>query len=87
MKDKQHDLAANFGAWLGRRQAFSLMAGRCSAADAECLREFRASKKYRELGLTWDQVCKQHLGISRSAADKIVHQIEEFGPRPRAMSR
>jgi hypothetical protein len=80
MTDKQQEIAVNFGAWLGRRQAFSLLTGRCSAADAECLRELRASKKYRELGLTWDQVCKQHLGISRPAADKIIHQIEEFGP-------
>lgn len=68
------------GTWLGRRQAFSIVAGRCSAADAQCLRELRESKKYRKLGLTWEQCCKQRAGIGRSTADEIIRNLEEFGP-------
>ena len=35
------DDAFDVGAWVGRRQAFALVAGRCSAADAEILFEIR----------------------------------------------
>ena len=31
--------AYELGEWMGRKQAFSSLAGRCSAADAECLRQ------------------------------------------------
>jgi hypothetical protein len=30
------DAMLDLGAWLGRRQAFGLIANRCSAADAAC---------------------------------------------------
>ncbi|HUI80868.1 MAG TPA: hypothetical protein VLY24_23240 [Bryobacteraceae bacterium] len=36
--------AFDLGTWLGRKQAFGLMAGKCSAADAECLRNIREQK-------------------------------------------
>jgi len=68
------------GTWLGRRQAFSIVAGRCSAADAQCLRELRESKKYKSMGLTWAECCKQKAGISRSTADEIIRNLAEFGP-------
>jgi hypothetical protein len=70
----------DLGMWLGRRQAFALVAGRCSTADAECIRELRRNKRYRALQMTWDQFCVERLGISRVTADKIVRQLEEFGP-------
>ena len=57
------------GTWLGRRQAFSVIVGKCSAADAECLRMLRKEKQYRYLGLNWEQFCKKHLGIARAVAD------------------
>ena len=79
MKDNQ-DGVLNLGTWLGRRQAFSLVAGRCSAADAKCLREIRESKKYKLLGLTWEECCKQLVGICRSVANQIIQNLEEFGP-------
>ncbi len=69
----------NLGAWLGRKQAFSGMAGRCSAADAHCLLVLREEKKYKATGLTWDEFCAQRLGISRAQADKTIRQLEEFG--------
>ena len=65
---------------LGRRQAFALVAGRCSAADAECIREVRRDKRYRVLKMTWDQFCEERLGVTSVTANKIVRQLEEFGP-------
>jgi hypothetical protein len=79
-KDKQEEAILDLGKWLGRRQAFSLVAGRCSAADAKCLRELRESKTYKHAGLTWEECCKQKAGICRSVADQIIHNLEEFGP-------
>ena len=80
MKDSHQDGVLDLGKWLGRRQAFSLVAGRCSAADAKCLRELRESKTYKLLGLTWEECCKQRVGICRSVADRIIQNLEEFGP-------
>ena len=68
------------GTWLGRKQAFAELAGRCSAADAECLRQVRDRKMYRSLKMTWREFCKQRLGISRSTADLAIQHLEEFGP-------
>ncbi len=70
----------NLGEWLGRRQAYSLMAGTCSAADAKCLHEIREDKAYKRLGLTWEQFCKERIGLSRSKADEVIRQYREFGP-------
>jgi hypothetical protein len=39
MSEENLEDALEVGTWLGRRQAFSIVAGRCSAADAQCLRE------------------------------------------------
>jgi hypothetical protein len=67
------------GEWLGRRQAYSLVAGTCSAADAKCLNEIRENKKYKRLGLNWEDFCKQRLGMHRATADEIIRQFREFG--------
>ena len=68
------------GTWLGRKQAFAELAGRCSAADAECLRQLRNRKLYRKLRLSWRDFCSQHMGISGSTADLAIRRLEEFGP-------
>jgi hypothetical protein len=78
-KMMQQEQALDLGLWLGRRQAFGLIASRCSAADAECLKKIRESSSYRELGLTWEEFCKQRAGISRSYADRMIQQLNEFG--------
>jgi hypothetical protein len=67
------------GAWLGRHQAFGLMANRCSAADAECLKQIRDGGKYKELGMTWATFCQEKAGISRVSADRLIKHLEEFG--------
>lgn len=73
--------ALDLGTMLGRKQAFGLLAGRCSAADAECLRRMREEKKYLALGMNWDEFCKRKIGMSRPTVDRIVRSLEEFGPR------
>ena len=68
------------GTWLGRKQAFAEVAGRCSAADAECLRQVRKRKMHRKLKMSWRDFCKQHLGMAGATADLIIRRLEEFGP-------
>ena len=67
------------GTWIGRHQAFGLIANKCSAADAACLREIRDNKHYRALGLTWEEFCSRHAGVDHRTADRIVERLEEFG--------
>jgi hypothetical protein len=67
------------GAYIGKSQAFSFLARHCSAAEAQCLKRIHETAAYEALGLTWDRFCPQHLGISRSHADRIIHKLHEFG--------
>ena len=67
------------GAWIGRGQAFGLLRSRCSAAQAECLKQLRERRLHEALGMTWEDFCRDHLGISRSQADKLIHRLDEFG--------
>jgi hypothetical protein len=68
------------GMILGNRRAFAAVAGRCSAADAECLRRIRDQKLYLRRAATWEEFCPQHLGLSRAHANRIIRNLEEFGP-------
>ena len=77
--DQNHEAMMSLGAWLGRHQAFGLIANRCSAADAECLKAIRDGGDYKQLGLTWEQFCTKHAGVSRVHADRQIHYLEEFG--------
>jgi hypothetical protein len=70
----------HLGTLLGRRQAFSLIAGRCSAADAASLREIRDQKSYRNLGIGWKQFCCDHVGMSHTHANRLIGFLDEFGP-------
>jgi hypothetical protein len=69
----------HLGAWLGRHQAFGLIANRCSAADAECLKAIRDGGEYKQLGMSWDAFCEKHAGVSRVQANRQIHYLEEFG--------
>jgi hypothetical protein len=68
------------GQWMGRKQAFSLIAGKTAAADVECLRNIREKKLYSARGVDWTEFCKQHAGITRSYADRLIRHLEDFGP-------
>ena len=74
------------GTWIGRRQAFGLMASKCSVADATSLKYLREGRQYKDAGMTWDEFCARHLGISKTQADRIISQLDEFGTAYFALS-
>jgi hypothetical protein len=78
-EERSPEAMMNLGAWLGRHQAFGLIANRCSAADAECLKAIRDGGEYKQLGLTWEQFCTKYAGVSRVHAERQIHSLEEFG--------
>jgi hypothetical protein len=69
----------DLGIWIGRHQAFALIANFCSAADAHALLTIREQKLYRSKDLTWDEFCSRYAGISRTTAERIIAHLEEFG--------
>jgi hypothetical protein len=77
--DAGQETFLNLGKWLGRHQAFGLIANQCSAGDAECLKIIRENEEYKKLGLTWEEFCIGHAGVSRVYADRLIHYLEEFG--------
>jgi hypothetical protein len=77
--DAGHEKFMTLGMWLGRHQAFGLIANQCSAGDAECLKIIRENEEYKKLGLTWEEFCNGHAGVSRAYADRIIQYLEEFG--------
>ena len=70
----------DLGAWVGKSQAFAIVANRASAAQAESLRRIHESRAYEGLGLSWEQFCECHVGISHSYAYKLIQRLAEFGP-------
>jgi hypothetical protein len=69
----------DLGVALGQNQAFSLVAGRCSAAQAATLLRLRQEKKYLKCAANWREFCPKYLKISGSEADRIIRIWEEFG--------
>ena len=68
------------GIALGQNHAFGLIAGRCSAAQAEGLRRLREEKLYRRCSEKWDDFCPKYLKMCRAEADRVIRLLEEFGP-------
>jgi len=67
------------GVALGQNHAFGLIAGRCSAAQAEGLHRLREEKLYKRCTEKWDDFCPRFLKISRAEADRTIRLWEEFG--------
>ena len=67
------------GVALGQHHAFGLIAGRCSAAQAEGLRRLREEKLYKRCSEKWEDFCPRFLKLSRSEADRTIKLWEEFG--------
>jgi hypothetical protein len=67
------------GAVTGRQQAFAMIATKCTYAQAVTLREIHQTRAYEPLGLTWEQFCVQHAGISRVTAETLIRRVDEFG--------
>jgi hypothetical protein len=70
----------NLGKWLGRHEAFGLVAGRCSAADAESLRRIREDKLFLDTAKNWDEFCTRELRSSRRRIDNQIRLLKEYGP-------
>jgi len=70
----------DLGVILGQNLAFGLIAGRCSAAQAESLFRLRDEKLYKKCAQTWDDFCRENLKISRVEADRTIRLWEDFGP-------
>jgi len=73
--EKYRDL----GSWTGLQNAFAAVAGSCSAARAQCLKQVRDSHILDDLGLTWDEFCTTYAGISRGHANHLIQQYDQFG--------
>src|SRR5689334_11997764 len=65
---------------LGRREAFAMVAARCSAAEAADLKELRDSKAYLEVSGDWKEFVPKYLKMSYDSANRIIRNLEEFGP-------
>lgn len=65
---------------LGQSHTFGVVAGRCSAAQAQAFRRLREEKLYKRCCEKWDDFCPQYLKMSRSEADRTIKLLEEFGP-------
>jgi hypothetical protein len=71
----------NLDRWMGRREAFGTIAGRCSATEVLCLREIRNNKLYLDSAKNWDEFCRVQLGGSRKKFDTALRQLEAHGPQ------
>jgi hypothetical protein len=67
------------GSVLGQNQAFGLVAGRCSAAQAASLKRLRDERKYKRVTAHWRDFCSRYLRMSQTQVDKIIQLWEEFG--------
>ena len=70
----------NLGTWLGRKQALGLIAGRCAAGEIECLIAVYENKMYLAVDATWEDYCKNRLGISRNTAERLMRNYQKLGP-------
>ena len=74
------DQAIELGEILGRRKAFATVAGKCSAADAECIRRLRDDQLFKLRAESWEEFCPKYLGVSKTQANRVIQRLERFGP-------
>ncbi len=75
----EQDTQFELGTAVGRSQAFAVIANKCSAAQAESMHRIHESQTYKSTGLSWEDFCIQHFGLSRRRVDEIIQRLEEFG--------
>jgi hypothetical protein len=68
------------GMVLGLGHAFGLVAGRCSAAQAQSIRRLREDKLFKTCCEKWEDFCQKYLKMSRTEADRTIRTLDEFGP-------
>jgi len=69
------------GRQLGRHETLNVVAARCSAADAILIRDLRDKKLYEGVSQDWEECCVKLLHMSRTNANRIIRNLEEFGPQ------
>jgi len=72
--------ALQLGIIVGQNQSFAIVAGRCSAAQAEALLRIRESRLYLRCASSWKEFCPAYLHISSSQADRIIRLWQLHGP-------
>jgi len=77
MPDEQQVL--ELGIMRGQRRAFGTVAGRFSAAPAECLRKIREEIVYLKFAANWAGFCEGHLKISKHTADRAIALLRKHG--------
>jgi hypothetical protein len=65
---------------LGQSHTFGVIAGRCSAAQAQGLRRLREEKLYKRCCKRWEDFCPAYLKMCRAEADRIIQLLDELGP-------
>jgi hypothetical protein len=70
----------DLGMWLGRREAYGIIAGTCSAAEVASLREIRQQNLFTSHARSWDEFCINLLHVCRRTIDDQIANLEEFGP-------
>lgn len=68
------------GKWMGRRDAFGQIAGRCSAAEIESVRRIHDDKLYQILNATWEEFCSRYLKVCARTVDRELAHLRRFGP-------
>jgi len=76
----EEDADFELGMMLGGRKASVSVAGPCHAGDAECLRSVRDQKLYVSRAATWEEFCPKFLGLSKTHTNRIIRNLEKFGP-------
>ena len=69
----------DLGKWLGRREAFGMIAGRCSAAEAECMERIRDGQLFKGHAGDWGEFCERFLHMSKSNANRLIALKQKFG--------
>ena len=68
------------GIIMGQRRAFGMVAGRSSAAQAQCITKIHDEKQYLKVADSWDEYCERFLKMSRRTADRIITLLRRHGP-------
>jgi len=68
------------GQILGQNQSFAIIAGRCSAAQAETILRLREGRLYLRCASSWKAFCPEYLHISGTQADRIIRMWQQHGP-------
>ncbi|MFB3828931.1 MAG: hypothetical protein ACE15B_19350 [Bryobacteraceae bacterium] len=76
---REQEQLLELGKWIGRRQAFGMLAASCSLADAQCLKRIKETGAYKLTGLPWEQFCPAHLGADRKTVERIISSLDQHG--------